>query len=40
VRLRFAGLLDMREELLFLAAGLAGTGCGFIGTRVLAPFLT
>jgi len=40
VSLRFAGLLDMREELLFLAAGLAGTGCGFIGTRVLAPFLT
>jgi O-antigen/teichoic acid export membrane protein len=39
VRLRMAGLLDIREELLFLAAGLAGTGCGFVAAGTIMRVL-
>ncbi|MDF2638775.1 MAG: teichoic acid transporter [Novosphingobium lindaniclasticum] len=39
LRLRLAGLLDMREELLFLAVGLAGVGSGWLGTILIGPLL-
>jgi len=39
LRLRLAGLLDMREELLFLAVGLAGVGSGWLGTLLIGPLL-
>ncbi|HUD31038.1 MAG TPA: oligosaccharide flippase family protein [Novosphingobium sp.] len=39
LRMRQAGLLDLREEGLFLAAGAVGTGIGFGADALLAPFL-